>query len=293
MNITTGSISGHNVVFDYILEDIPGGVSLDKTRMKTGTTEIPAGTPVYVNKATRVAEIVKSETIITGGTSTAIRVAIDHQFVAGEYVTDGKVVQTISTITAGTTYDTLNLGGALLSYAAGDVITEVSSGASMLPVASVTVITATDKTMTILDPHGNLAGVTVSVDTATDDNLAVSMANNTLTILAASTTASKNTPAVEIQTAVRALTTAGYDFSAVQVTGDELAGSGITAVTGVIAVNNPYPYVVNGFVKDTVNVEDDNADCSVVMRGAVRESALPYPLSAAQKASLTLFTFNA
>jgi hypothetical protein len=119
------------------------------------------------------------------------------------------------------------------------------------------------------------------------------MANNTLSIAVASTTASKNTPAVEIQQAVRALTTAGYDFSAVQVTGDELAGSGTASVSGTMALNNPYPYLVNGFVKETVNVEGANADCSVVIRGSVRESALPYPVSTKMKANVPLVTFNA
>lgn len=293
MQITSGTLGGRNVVFDSVLEDIPGGVSLAKSRLKTGTEEILAGTPVFVNKTTRVAEIVKSATIITGGTSTAVRVPKTHQFKAGEYVTDGVAVQTISTITTGTDYDTLNLGGALLTYAAGTVITQVNASASMLGYAAVTLTIASGKTMTIMDPSGKLEGLGVSIVAAGDDNLAVAVANHVLTISLASTTASKNTPAVEIQTAVRALAVAGYDFDGFQITGDELAGSAITPASGALALNQPYAYVPNGFVKETVNVEYDNADCSVVVRGAVRESALPYPLVAALKAKLPQFMFNA
>lgn len=56
-------------------------------------------------------------------------------------------------------------------------------------------------------------------------------------------------------------------------------------------------YTANGFVKDTINVgtgaaKVDNAECSVVLRGAVRNGSLPYPLSTAQKTSLAHFTFN-
>ena len=46
------------------------------------------------------------------------------------------------------------------------------------------------------------------------------------------------------------------------------------------------------FVKETVDVTEDNADCSVVIRGTVRESALPFPVHANQKARLTLINFN-
>jgi hypothetical protein len=295
MNITSGSFGGRNVVFDSVLEDIPGGVALGKSRVKTGTVEIPAGAPVYVNKSTRVAELVKTATVLTGGTSTAVRVPITHQFKAGEYVTDGVAVQTISTITAGTTYDTLNLGGALISYGAGVVISEVNSGASMVPYASATIVTGSGKTMTILDPSGKLAGVNVSITANGSDALAVTFANNTLSIALASTTAGSNTPGVEIQAAIRALTTAGYGFLNIQCSGDEIAGSALAPApaTGTIAMNQPYAYLPNGFVKDTVNVEGANVDCSVVVRGAVRESALPSPLTTALKANLSQINFNA
>jgi len=292
MDITSGSFGGRNVVFDSVLEDIPGGVSLVKARLKTGATEIGAGTPVFVDKTARTAQVVKTATIITGGSSTAVRVALNHQFKAGEYVTDGVTVQTISTITVGTDYDTLNLGGALISYGAGVVISEVNASASMIPYASVTLTIASGKTLTVLDPSGKLAGVGVSVTANGSDALAVTFANNTLSIALASTTAASNTPGVEVQAAIRALTTAGYAFLNVQCSGDEMAGSGITPASGTIAMNQPYAYLPNGFVKDTVNVEGANADCSVVVRGAVREGALPYPVNAAMKANVPQINFN-
>ena len=60
MNITSSNIAGRNVVFDYIHEDIPGGLSLDKSRVPSTLKYMPAGTLLNVNKATRVAEFVKT-----------------------------------------------------------------------------------------------------------------------------------------------------------------------------------------------------------------------------------------
>jgi len=292
MQITQDSFGGRNVVFDYVYEDLPGGCNLDKSRLKAGTTYLKAGTLVNLNKSTRIAEIVKTATVITGGSSTAVRVPITHQFKAGEYVTDGVAVQTISTITAGTTYDTLNLGGALLAYGAGVVIAEVNASASMIPVASVTLVTGSGKSLTVTDPSGKLAGVNVAVTANGSDALAVTFANNTLSIALASTTAASNTPGVEIQAAIRALTTAGYAFLNVQCSGDEIAGSALTPASGTIATNQPYKYLPSGFIKDKVNVEYDNVDISVVLSGAVRESALPFPLTTAMKTQLPKVTFN-
>lgn len=295
MNITTDSIAGRNVVFDLILEDIPGGVSLDKTRIADGTLYIGAGTPVYVDKATRVAQIVKTAiTVADSASGDAVRVAKGHQFIAGESITDGYVVAVISSITTTEDdYDIIVPATTLVNFAEDAVLVEATAGAGMGDFAAVTLITATNKTLKLVDPTGKSAGISVRTATNTGDTLSVAFAGKTLTILQASTTAASNTPAVEIQTAVRALaTTLGIDFSEWVVSGDELAGSGVTDVTGVMAANSPHKYAVNGFVKDTVNVEGANAECSVVVRGTVREGSLPYPVNAALKANVPLITFN-
>ncbi|HCY40443.1 MAG TPA: hypothetical protein DHV48_03680 [Prolixibacteraceae bacterium] len=295
MNITQDSFGGRNVVFDSVLEDIPGGLSLDKTRIPATLLYVGAGAPVNVNKTTRVAELIKTAVCVADSASgDAVRVAKGHLFAAADVITDGYVVCAITSIdTSNAAYDIIVPATTFVNYAEGTVIVESATGKVAGTHAAVTVTIASGKTITVNDPSGKAAGIIVSIAAAGDDNLACSFAGKTLTIALASTTASKNTPAVEVQAAIRALVTPAFDFSAFVVTGDELAGSGVTPATGVMAVNNPYKYEANGLVKSTVNVEGANADCSVVLKGAVRESALPYPVSPLMKATLSGITFNA
>lgn len=295
MNITEETIEGRNVVFDSILEDIPGGVSLDKTRVPSTLKYLKAGTLLNVNKSTRVAEFLKTAKCVDASADgDNPRVAKGHLFAAGDYVTDGYVVAEISSITTSNDdYDILVVGTTLVNFAEDVVLVESANGKSAGNFAAATVTIATGKTITVKDPSGEAAGIVVSIDSAEDDNLAVSFSGKTLTILLADTTAANNTPAVEIQAAVRALTGLGIDFSGFVVTGDELAGSGVTAATGVMAANSPFKYDPSGILKETVNVEGSNAECSVVIRGAVRESALPYPVNTALKGLLNQITFNA
>lgn len=298
MQISSETIAARNVVFDYMHEDLPGGAGLDKTRLIDTLEEVKAGT--LVNVAARVAEVVKTAVCVASSAdSTHIRVTKGHLFKVGESVSDGFAVGAITVVdkTTSTAYDILTLGAALVNYGAGVVLVEVNTSAVMGEFASATVTIATGKTITVKDPSGASAGMIVSITAAGDDNLAVTYATNTLSIALAGTTATKNTPAVEIQAAVRALASGPFAFGEFVVTGDELAGSAITPATGTMAVNQPYKYLPTGLVKATVQVGDgatlyENVGVSVITRGAVRESALPYPINAALKALLPKFTFN-
>lgn len=295
MQITSSSFGGRNVVFDNILEDIPGGVNLDKTRLKTGTTYLKAGTLVNVNKSTRVAELVKTAKVITGGDGDSIRVAKTHQFVAGEYVSDGLVAQAISSIiTTEDDYDTLELGGSLVKYVADTVIYEVKSTATLGKFASAVVEDTAEHTLTIYDPTGASEGLKVVLAQAGDDNLAVAYASGVLTISLADTTASKNTAAL-ITAAIQALDSTSYNFKAFYAVGASWSETGdtLTTASDFMDVNVADKYAVSGFVKDEVNVEYDNVDVSVVIRGSVREGSLPAPVTSAMKKELSLFTFNA
>lgn len=298
MNISSDSIIGRNVVFDYILEDIPGGLSLDKTRVPATQEYFEAGTPLYVNRTTRVAEVVKTAVCVADSASgDAVRVAKGHLFAAGDYITDGYVVTTIATLTTtNAAYDIFVPTATLVNYATGVVIVESAVGKVAGTQAAVTVITvvSTGKYITVADPSGKAAGLVVSVANNGGANaLAVSFSGKTLSILLAQTAAS-NTPEVEIQAAVRALSNNAYDFTQFVVTGDEISGTvaGFAAVTGTMAVNSPYAYTPNALLKDRVNVEGANAECSAVIRGSARESALPYPLGSVLKGLMPLFTFN-
>ena len=297
MNITQDSFGGRNVVWDYIHEDIPGGVSLDKTRIPATLLYVEAGSPVNVNKTTRVAELIKTAvTVASSASGDAVRVEKGHLFAAADVITDGYVVSAITSITTSNAdYDIIVPATTLVNYAEGTVIVESATGkvAGTQAAVTVTTVVSTSKTLTVSDPSGKAAGIIVSVSNNTSDALACSFAGKTLTIALAQT-AGSNTPAVEIQAAVRALYTPAFDFSQFVVSGDEISGtvSGFAAVTGVMAVNNPYKYEANGLVKSTVNVEGANADCSVIVKGAVRESALPYPVSAGMKLTMPGITFN-
>lgn len=293
MNISTDSVAGRNVVFDSILEDVPGGVSLDKTRIPSTLLYVGAGSPVYVNKTTRVAELIKTAVCVADSVDgDNVRVAKGHLFAAADVVTDGFVVSAITSITTtAADYDILVLATTFVNYDAGVVIEESVAGKSITKGATVSILMATGKTLTIDDPSGLAAGLVVTVASAADDNLAVTFSGNTLAISLANATATKNTPSVEIQTAVRALVSTKYDFTQFVCTGDEET-TVVGTKTGTMAASTPGRYVANGLVKDTVNVEGANAECSVVVKGAVREGSLPYPVSADMKASLSGITFN-
>ncbi len=294
MNITSETLGGRNVIFDYVLEDIPGGLSLDKTRIPSTLKYLGAGTLLNVNKSTRVAEFVKTaKCVADSADGDNVRVEKGHLFEAGDYVTDGYVVAAITSITTTEDdYDTLVVATTLVNYAAGVVLVESAEGKAVGTGATVTVTIATGKTITVTDPSGKAAGLVVAIASAADDNLAVSFSGMTLSIALADTTATKNTPAVEIQAAVRALSSELFDFSQFVLSGDEETTVSGTK-SGVMAINSPYLYDPNAVLKDTVNVELSNAECSAVVRGAVRESALPYPVNSALKALMPLISFNA
>lgn len=128
MQITSKTIAGKKVVFESILDEIPGGVGVNVTRLDyTKVNEtlsvdkryLKAGAPVYVDIATRTAEVCKSALAINGGGATTPRVGKNHHFKVGDILNDGVTSSTISAIdetVAG--YDILTVGEALL-YAAG------------------------------------------------------------------------------------------------------------------------------------------------------------------------------
>lgn len=129
LSITKESDTSGKVVFDMILEDWVGGAILDRTRLKTDETEIPAGSLLYI--ADGVAEIVKTGTIQDGGSATGIRVDKTHQFNVGDIVTLGTSVHAeyiASITTTEDDYDTITIGTTLGSTpAAGEVLYEAAS----------------------------------------------------------------------------------------------------------------------------------------------------------------------
>jgi hypothetical protein len=124
--VKTSPFPGTKVIFESILDEIPGGVGLNVERLDNLTVNanvdkrfLPAGTPVYVDLATRIAEVCKSATALAGSSAQAIRIAKNNHYKAGDLINDGVTSSTISSITSsGATYDVLNTAEALV-YAEG------------------------------------------------------------------------------------------------------------------------------------------------------------------------------
>lgn len=133
MQITETSIGGRKVVFENILEDIPGGVSVNVTRLDyltSGKEYLKAGAPVYVNLSTRVAEVCKTVKGAAAGDATHLYVANTHHFKVGDSITDFTNCRIISAIAAsGTGYDSITVPSGL-TYAADTVYGEAATGAA-------------------------------------------------------------------------------------------------------------------------------------------------------------------
>lgn len=126
MQITNKSIAGSKVVFESILDEIPGGVSLVVADLDYLTNNanvdkryLPKGTPVYVDIAARTATVCKSTIALASSSAQAIRVPKLNHFKAAELLNDGVTTATITGITTTeATYDTIAVDAALI-YAEG------------------------------------------------------------------------------------------------------------------------------------------------------------------------------
>lgn len=169
MQITSDSIGGRLVVFDSILDEVPGGAGLNVTRLdnQKHTTDVDkrylkAGCPVYYLESSRVAEVCKSAVAIDGGSGTSLRVAKDHHFKVGEFMNDGTTSALISAIDeTEADYDTITVNTALTyaedtKYAEGTV-----SGSSTALKYTPNGVTKSD--VYIYDGNADVAVVTMGV----------------------------------------------------------------------------------------------------------------------------------
>lgn len=136
MQITNGSIAGKYVVFDSILDEIPGGAGLNVTRLDyttSGKEYIEPGTPVYYDPATRIAEVCKSAQGVDGGTTTAVRVTKKHHFKVGDYLNDDTNGAYITAInTTNSAYDVISVNTALTNGASVKYQEGTVSGTSVV-----------------------------------------------------------------------------------------------------------------------------------------------------------------
>lgn len=175
MQITSKSITGTKVVWESILDEVPGGVSLNVTRLDYLTVNtnvdkrfLPTGTPVYVNLTTRTAEVCKSATALTGSTAQALRVAKHNHYKVGDLINDGVTSSSITAITTTVAgYDTIATAEALI-FAEGTKYGQGSaSGTSAVQLYTPNGMTK--DTVWIYD--GNADGAIVKMGTARADAL--------------------------------------------------------------------------------------------------------------------------
>lgn len=133
MQITTDSQAGRKVVFENVLEDVPGGVALNVTRLDyetAGKEFLPAGTPVYVDVSARTAEVCKSVAGAASGDATHLYVAKGHHFKVGDNITDFSQIRAISAIAAsGDDYELLTVASGLI-YTSGKVYAQAATAAA-------------------------------------------------------------------------------------------------------------------------------------------------------------------
>ncbi len=173
MNITKTSIPGRNVVWESILDEVPGGVSVDVTRLDytaDGKEYLPAGTPVYVDLSTRVAEVCKSASAAASGTATTIILPKQHHFKVGDSITDFAYCCIISDITEGDNTDTLTVPSGLTT-ASGTVYGEAASAASGAYASSLRYTPNGMLKDKIRIAEGNADGAVVKIGSAREDAL--------------------------------------------------------------------------------------------------------------------------
>lgn len=126
MQITNKTIAGKKVIFESILDEISGGLSLVVADLDYLTNNanvdkryLPAGTPVHVDIAARTATVCKSAIALASSSAKAIRVPKNNHFKVDEILNDGVTSATITGITTSeATYDTIAVEADLI-YAAG------------------------------------------------------------------------------------------------------------------------------------------------------------------------------
>lgn len=122
MQIVTDTISGKKVIFESILDEISGGLSLPVATLDYLTHNanvdkryLPAGTPVYVDLTARTATVAKSTIALNGSTAQAIRVPKNNHFKVNDILNDGTTGATITGITTSVAaYDTIAVDAALI-----------------------------------------------------------------------------------------------------------------------------------------------------------------------------------
>jgi hypothetical protein len=277
-----------------------GGFSLADT-LPSATTYLLKGAPINVNYTSRVATLIKTVAIV-GGTTAAPQITTGHMFKVGDFISDGVVAKEISVITATTTtYDTLTFTSGTLSTAVvGTVLYQtdavaVASGAAALATVQDTAGDFLVATADISATGANWNNVSLTIEQAGDDVLAIAFAAGVLTISLAKTTAANNNIAA-IQALVDAMgTIEGYDMTELTFSGtdwdDKQTGTTLTTPTDLFdgGVNQVAPIasaIANSLLSDNTKIAGTPTVTAVISAKEIQELNLSYPVNADIKAAL-------
>lgn len=308
MYVNSDTDTERNLAVEHIIEDIPGGGTVEPDDFKSDTEEMEEGALLGVD-SNGIYRLFKTAKIITGGSASAPRINLAHELKVGDVISDGIVALEIDTITEGETYDTLGFDSGDLTISAADTIlyvVETVDTTGSGKVADATVEDTSGDTLKceipVEDSPADFNGVTLKIEQAADDNLAVVYDAGVLTITLADTTAANNNVA-EIQAAVRALgTVEGIDWSGAEFTGtdwdDKQTGATLTDAednfSGGINPTRKTPYYSPvAIAMNSVDLSSDvaNKGCGLLKKGRVRESLLPFYVDSNIKALLPDITF--
>ncbi len=291
---------------ESILEDIAGGGTILQADFQTATDHLKEGALVGVD-GNGIYHLTKTAQIVAGGSNSAPRIEIEHELKVGDILSDGVVALEITVITTGTTYDTLTFdSGSLSIYSEGTVLfvaTAVDTTGSGVASLATVQDTAGDYmvcTIPIGYSPADFNGVSMTIEQAADDVLAVAIDIGVLTISLADTTAANNNLAA-VQALVRALgTVEGLDWSMATFTGtdwdDKQTGATLTTATdafdtGVNSDGITPKYSPVAVTTSLVDFTFANQGCGLLVRGRVRESLMPFYVNTYLKGLLPLIRF--
>ncbi len=123
------------VVFQSVLEDVPGGLNIDTTELKSTTEFLQAGAVLAYDESTRKANLVKTAELQADATNvaTTYRVKKNHEFKVGNILASavGAKAYAITAIdTSNADYDVLTVGttlGVALTASNGVILFEAAA----------------------------------------------------------------------------------------------------------------------------------------------------------------------
>ena len=308
MHVTKETEYQNNPVIKSVIEVLSGGATVAKADFASSVDELKAGAIVGEDDGGLFHHLKTAK--IVGGTASAPQIDKVHALKVGDIVSDGIVALEISAVTAGESYDTLSFDSGTLELTDPDTILyqveSVDTSGTGTPATAVVTDDVGD-TLTITIPvksnPANFNGITVEIEQAADDNLAVAYAEGKLTISLAKTTAAKNNDTL-IEAAIQALgvVAVGIDFTNAAAegsggwngaqTGDVLTVPADDLGGGTNYGAKPFIYAPVGVTLSAVDLTKANQTSGVLLRGTVNEINMPQYVNQAIKAQLPLIRFE-